>query len=375
MTAIALRDQAPGIVPTPISPIDFQLPDELVAHEPPEARGLTRDGVRLMVSRVRRDAIAHTSFSRFPDFLKRGDVLVINTSRTINAAFQASLESEDGALNEVMLHLSTRLFGRDEPWVVEVRHRSPTGTTPLLDARPGEIVRLPAGATARLVTPYTDGRLRSTSSQVRLWIAELSLPESALAYAEHHGSPIRYSYVPKPWPLEYYQTVFADEPGSAEMPSAGRAFTNEMMQELGRKGIRVAPIVLHTGVSSLETDEQPYPERYHVSYPTALAVNAARRLGGRVIAVGTTAVRALETAADDDGYVRASGGWTDLVITADRPLRVVDGMLTGLHAPKASHLSILEALAGREHLAHAYRELLEQKYLWHEFGDLHLILQ
>jgi len=371
VTAIALRDPAPGIVP---SPIDFQLPDELVAHEPPEARGLARDGVRLMVSRVRCDAIAHTSFTRFPDFLKRGDVLVINTSQTINAAFEASLERENGTVSEVMFNLSTRLFGRSEPWVVEVRHRYPTGTTPFLDARPGEIIRLPAGATARLVTPYSDGRAQSTNGQVRLWIAELSLPETALAYAEHHGSPIRYSYVPKPWPLQYYQTVFADEPGSAEMPSAGRAFTDEMLLELGRKGVRIAPIMLHTGVSSLETDEQPYPERYHVSYPTALAVNAARRLGGRVIAVGTTAVRALETAVDDGGYVRASGGWTGLVITPDRPLRVVDGMLTGLHGPKASHLLILEALAGREHLAHAYQELLEQRYLWHEFGDLHLIL-
>jgi S-adenosylmethionine:tRNA ribosyltransferase-isomerase len=371
VTAIALRDPAPAIVP---SAIDFELPDELIAHEPPEARGLARDGVRLMVSRIRGDAIVHTSFSRFPDFLKRGDVLVINTSQTINAAFEASLERQDGTVSEVMFHLSARLFGRGEPWVVEVRHRSPTGTTPLLDASPGEIVRLPAGATARLVTPYTAGHPQSTNGRARLWIAELSLPESALAYADHHGSPIRYSYVPKPWPLEYYQTVFADEPGSAEMPSAGRAFTKEMLEQLGRKGVRIAPIVLHTGVSSLETDEEPYPERYHVNYPTALAVNAARRLGGRVIAVGTTAVRALETAVDDDGYVRASGGWTDLVITPDRPLCVVDGMLTGLHGPRASHLSILEALAGREHLAHAYQALLEEKYLWHEFGDLHLIL-
>ena len=371
MTAIALRDPAPEMVG---SPIDFQLPDDLIAHEPPEARGLGRDGVRLMVSRIRCDVIAHTGFSRFPDFLKRGDVLVINTSQTINAALEASLEREDGTVSQVMFHLSTRLFGRGEPWVIEVRHRSPTGTTPLLDARPGEIVRLPSNATARLVAPYTAGRPQSTNGQARLWIAELSLPESALAYAEHLGSPIRYSYVPKPWPLEYYQTVFADEPGSAEMPSAGRAFTHEMLLQLGRNGVRIAPLVLHTGVSSLEADERPYPERYHVSYATALAVHAARRSGGRVIAVGTTAVRALETAVDNDGYVRASGGWTDLVISPDRPLRVVDGMLTGLHAPKASHLSMLEALAGREHLAHAYQELIEQKYLWHEFGDLHLIL-
>jgi S-adenosylmethionine:tRNA ribosyltransferase-isomerase len=371
VTAVAMRETVPATV-TP--PIDFELPDDLIAHEPPEARGIARDGVRLMVSRVGNDAIAHTGFSHFPDFLKRGDVLVINTSRTINAAFEATRESLDGSRSEVALHLSTRLSGRGEPWVVELRRRSTTGTGPLLDAEADETLHLPGGATARLLAPYAPGGRQITNGRTRLWIAELRLPESALAYADRYGSPIRYSYVPKSWPLEYYQTVFADEPGSAEMPSAGRAFTNEMLQRLGQKGARIAPLVLHTGVSSLDTDEEPYPERYHVSYATALAVNAARRLGGRVIAVGTTVVRALETVIADDGYVRAGGGWTDLVISPERGIRSVDGMLTGLHGPGASHLSLLEALAGRKHIAHAYDALLEGRYLWHEFGDMHLIL-
>jgi S-adenosylmethionine:tRNA ribosyltransferase-isomerase len=202
----------------------------------------------------------------------------------------------------------------------------------------------------------------------------LWLPESVLAFAENHGAPIRYSYVPKSWPLEYYQTVFADESGSVEMPSAGRPFTKEMLRPLGQKGVRIAPLVLHTGVSSLDIDEEPYPERYHIAHATALAVNSARRLGGRVIAVGTTVVRALETAVGEDGLVRAGGGWTDLVVRPDRHLRGVDGMLTGLHGPKASHLSMLEALAGRQHIARAYDALLGHRYLWHEFGDVHLIL-
>jgi S-adenosylmethionine:tRNA ribosyltransferase-isomerase len=174
--------------------------------------------------------------------------------------------------------------------------------------------------------------------------------------------------------LESYQTVFADEPGSVEMPSAGRPFTNDLLQKLGQKGVRIAPLVLHTGVSSLDAGEDPYPERYHIAYPTTLAVNSAHRLGGRVIAVGTTVVRALETAIGDDGYVRAGGGWTDFVIKPDTHLRAVDGMLTGLHGPKASHLSMLEALAGRQHVARAYDALIEHRYLWHEFGDMHLIL-
>jgi S-adenosylmethionine:tRNA ribosyltransferase-isomerase len=371
MTSLALRQASFATLP---EPIDFQLPEDLIAHEPPEARGFSRDAVRLMVSRVGANSFAHTRFTRFPDFLKRGDVLVINTSKTINAAFEATREARDGSVSEVILHLSTRLFGRGEPWVVELRHRTKNGTSPLLDARPDEILHLPGGATARLISAYDPNKVGIAIGHVRLWIAELWLPENALPYAEQYGAPIRYGYVPRSWPLPYYQTVFADEPGSAEMPSAGRAFTNDMLQDLGHKGVRIAPLVLHTGVSSLETDEPPYPERYHISYPSALAVNSARRLGGRVIAVGTTVVRALETAVGEDGYVRDSGGWTDLVITPARGIRSVDGLLTGLHGPKASHLAILEALAGRDHLSRAYQELLNQKYLWHEFGDLHLIL-
>jgi S-adenosylmethionine:tRNA ribosyltransferase-isomerase len=365
--------------------LEFQLPDELMAHEPPEARGTARDEVRLMVSRLRTDAIAHTRFAHLPDFLARGDVLVINTSATINAAFDAVRQAADGNETDVALHLSTPLpqieetlpaplSHRRERWVVELRRRTTAGTVPLLDAAPGERLRLPVDGSASLVTPYMRAEREFSTGRVRLWVAELTLPEPMLTYATHYGSPIRYSYVPQQWPLTYYQTVFASEPGSAEMPSAGRAFTQEMLDRLRRKGVRIARIVLHAGVSSLEADEQPYPERYRVPRDTALAVNAARSMGGRIVAVGTTVARALETVADDAGHIHSDHGWTDLVITPQRGLRVVDGILTGLHVPKASHLSMLEALVGRDHLALAYETALQHRYLWHEFGDLHLIL-
>lgn len=353
------------------SPLEFALSDDLIAHEPPEARGLSRDEVSLMVSRVSSDLFAHTKFTHFADFLRRGDVLVVNTSKTINAAF-AARRVRTG--EKVELHLSTRLFGRGEPWVIELRRPSATGTAPLLDAEPGEMIELPSGGSAHIVAPYAPGRAPAVTGSVRLWIADLKLPEPVLDYANESGAPIRYSYVPKAWPLEYYQTVFAEEPGSVEMPSAGRAFTYGIVEQLEQKGVRIAPLVLHTGVSSLESEEQPYPERYHISHATAVAVNTARKLGGRVIAVGTTVVRALETGLSDDGFVHAGGGWTDLVVTPERGVRVVDGMLTGLHAPRASHLWMLEAVAGRHHLERAYQELVQHKYLWHEFGDLHLIL-
>jgi len=351
--------------------IDFELPDALAAHAPPEARGLTRDQVRLMISRLSEDEITHASFSRLPELLAVGDVLVVNASATLNAAFESVREEREGRQSNVLIHLSAPLS--PSRWVIELRAQSPGGSSPLLDAEAGERIALPAGATATLIEPYS--RRYSPVDGVRLWIAELSLPGDHFSYSAQHGSPIRYSYVPKRWPLSYYQTVFAADPGSAEMPSAGRPFTREIVDRLHARGVGVVPVTLHTGVSSLDADETPYPERYRVSAATARTVNEARMAGGRVIAVGTTVVRALETAASPNGMVSAGAGCTDLVVTPERGLYAVDALLTGLHAPKASHLSMLEAMAGQDHLSRAYRSALENGYHWHEFGDLHLILR
>lgn len=350
--------------------IEFELPEDLAAHEPPEARGLSRDSVRLMVSRVGENEITHTTFDRLPQFLSSGDALVINTSATINAAFDAVRHSHDGSTNRIELHLSTPLIG--SRWVIELRRESPKGSLPLLDAEAGERIALPGGASATLIEPYRERN--PLTRAVRLWIADLSLPVDAVSYTATYGSPIRYSYVPKRWPLSYYQTVFATEPGSAEMPSAGRAFTRDILDRIESGGVAVAPITLHTGVSSLDSDEEPYPERYRVTSKAARTINDARMRGGQIVAVGTTVVRALETVALPDGTVRASSGWTDLVVTPERGLKVVDAMLTGFHAPKASHLDMLEALAGNDHLCSAYQSALRNRYRWHEFGDLHLIL-
>lgn len=348
----------------------FELPDSLSAGEPPEARGLARDEVRLMVSRTSTDVIAHTRFREFADFLSAGDVLVVNASATINASLDAWRLRPGGELaDRIELHLSSPVPGEIGRWVVELRRPAPNGTTPLLDARAGEAIILAAGAVARLVEPFGP-----RSERVRLWVAELETPQDVMTFAERHGSPIRYSYVRERWPLASYQTVFATEPGSAEMPSAGRAFTREIVDRLDRKGVRVVPLVLHTGVASLESNEPPYPERYRVPAATADAVNRARRAGGRVVAVGTTVVRALETVASPDGRVRTGEGWTDLVITPERGVYVVDAMVTGFHEPRSSHLAMLEALAGARHVALAYRTALRCRYLWHEFGDVHLII-
>jgi len=343
--------------------LDFELPAALEAGEPPEARGLARDDVRLMVSRYGDDSVRHTRFHELPRFLEPGDLLVVNTSATLNAALPA--RRPDGTL--VALHLSTQLTAG--LWSVELRRVTERGSAPCPDAERGELLLLPGGATATLLAPY-----RRDGGAARLWVAELQLPLPLVWYLEDHGSPIRYGYVAQPWPSVYYQTVFATEPGSAEMPSAGRAFTPQLVTRLVAQGVQFAPLLLHTGVASLEQHEPPYAEFYRVPLTTARAVNAARAANRRVVAVGTTAVRALETVTDTDGVAHPGEGWTDLLLTPERGLRAVDALLTGLHEPRATHLAMLAALCGMGHLRVTYAEALRCGYLWHEFGDLHLIL-
>jgi S-adenosylmethionine:tRNA ribosyltransferase-isomerase len=344
------------------------LPPQLEAGEPPEARGLARDEVRLMVSYRASDRVIHTRFRDLPEYLSAGDVVAINTSGTLNAA----LEATRGDGTPLELHLSTHLPA--DLWIVELRRPSERGTQPFYQAVAGETLRMPGGATATLHAPYALDRTAPLATPPRLWIATLQLPIPLLAYLDMYGYPIRYSYVRRQWPIEYYQTVYATEAGSAEMPSAGRAFTPELLTRLIARGVLVVPLLLHTGVASLEEHEPPYEEFYRVPLETARLLNEARIAGRRIIAVGTTVVRALETVIDAHGITHPGEGWTRLVITPDRHIRSVDALLTGLHEPRATHLAMLEALAGREHLRITYAEALRQGYLWHEFGDLHLML-
>ncbi len=352
-----------------LDPLDFALPPELEAGEPPEARGLARDEVRLMVSHRSDDRVVHTRFREIGEHLRAGDLLVINTSGTLNAALRAV--RPDGTPLE--LHLSTHLPA--DLWTVELRLPTERGTAPFHEGIPGETLRLPGDASVTLLTPYArDRATRSADLPTRLWIATFALPSPLHAYLDQHGFPIRYGYVKEAWPASSYQTVYATELGSAEMPSAGRAFTPELLTCLAAQGVQIAPMLLHTGVASLEDHEPPYEEQYRVPVETARLVNVARAEGRRVVAVGTTVVRALETVADAGGIAHPGEGWTSLVVTSERGVRVVDGLLTGLHEPRASHLAMLEAIAGRRHLCVAYAEALRERYLWHEFGDLHLIL-
>jgi S-adenosylmethionine:tRNA ribosyltransferase-isomerase len=341
--------------------LDFDLPAELEAGEPPEAAGRRRDAVRMLVAWSAGGCLLDASFTDLPDMLEPGDLVVVNTSATIPAAIDAFAAVTGEPLT---VHFSTRLAERR--WVVELRRLVGGSTERWTGPSPGRRLLLAGGARAELVAPYLGSR--------RLWVADIDAPAPVLAHLALHGRPIRYRYVIEPWPLSAYQTVYATVPGSAEMPSAGRPFTPEVITRLVARGIGVTPLLLHTGVASLEADEDPYPEWFSVPAETAERVTATRRRGGRVVAVGTTVVRALESAAAPDGTVRPTEGWTDAVITPERGVRAVDGLLTGWHEPRASHLRLLEAVAGRDLLERSYAAAIAGGYRWHEFGDIHLIL-
>jgi S-adenosylmethionine:tRNA ribosyltransferase-isomerase len=335
---------------------EFTLPAELEAHAPPEARGLPRDGVRLLVSRAADGGVAHHRFTDLPGLLLPGDLLVINTSRTLPAAVRAG--------RDLTIHFSTAR--PDGSWLVEPRIPAGKSSVPLGDEAPPEVIALPGGARLTLAGRAT----------ARLWHARLSV--AVVPYLLRYGEPIRYSYAGQRWPLTDYQTVFGRLPGSAEMPSAARPFSQAVVTDLVARGVTFAPITLHCGVSSLEAGEDPYPEQYDVPAATARLVNLTRRSGGRVIAVGTTVVRALETAAETaalgSGEVAARAGWTSHVVTPDTGVRVADGLLTGLHEPRSSHLRMLAAFHDEDLLRACYEAALSRGYLWHEFGDVHLLL-
>ncbi len=343
-----------------LAPLDFELPPHLIATDPVEAGGGRRHDARLLVSWRGDERLVDTTFASLGDHLRAGDVVVVNTSATLPAAVPA----EDGLL----VHLSTELAGGR--WVVELRRRCGEGSLAFEGGRPGQRLGLPEDATATLLERYPD----VATQPPRLWVADLDFPDHVVSYLFRAGRPIRYGCPERAWPLSAYQTVFARQPGSAEMPSAARAFTPELVTSLVTKGVVVVPVLLHTGVSSQEVGEAPYPERYAVPAATAEVINGARRSGRYVLAVGTTVTRALESAVGTGGVVHPARGWTELVVSPARGVQVVDGLLTGWHEPRASHLALLEAVAGRPLLERSYATALAQGYRWHEFGDLHLIL-
>jgi S-adenosylmethionine:tRNA ribosyltransferase-isomerase len=331
------------------------------APRPAEARGLARDEVRLLVATP--DGLSHGRFRDLPEHLRAGDVLVVNTSATVAAEVDADLDG-----NPVVLHVAHRLDDGDR--VVELR-TAPDASRSLLDARAGDVVRV---GDVRLVIsePWPGPASSPTGSGNRLW--RVSVRGDLDRQLDWNGRPIAYGYLDRRYPLADYQTVFGTRPGSAEMASAGRPFTHELVTRLVTGGVQVAPVTLHTGVSSQEAGEAPGPEWFEVTPTSARTINQARADGGRVVAVGTTATRAVESTVRGSSVV-AGRGWTQRVVTPAAPPRVVDGLVTGWHDPMASHLLLVEAVAGARLTQAAYDAAVAEGYLWHEFGDSALLLR
>lgn len=335
----------------------FEVPPARIATAPPERRGIARDRVRLLVARP--DGITHARFTDLPRVLTAGDLVVVNVSATRPAAVDGMLGGDP-----VVVHLSTALGGTT--WLVEVRRSD--GEGPVVDRAPGDVVALAGGGYVTLHQP-------AHADSARLWRARVTVPGGDVAaHMAIHGRPIVYGRPRYRWALADYQSVFARRPGSAEMASAGRPFTTRLVTDLVSHGIAIAPVTLHAGVSSAEVGEPPGPEWFDVPRSTAALVDHTRRLGRRVVAVGTTVTRALESVAMPDGRVHAACGWTDLVLGRDRAARVVGGLITGWHEATASHMLLLDAVAGADLVSRAYDQALAGPYVWHEFGDSCLLL-
>lgn len=347
----------------------FPAPDQSTAPAPAEHRGLSRDGVRLLVARP--EGITHGTFRDLPAALSAGDLLVVNDSATVPGEVDATLH-RSGRPEPVVLHVATPLD--DGTWVLELR-TAPDAARAVLDAAVGDRVTTGVGSATvafTLLDGYPHLHSSPTGTGNRLWRAVSG--GDVDRHLARHGRPIAYGYLDRRYPLSDYQTVFARHPGSAEMASAARPFTAEVVAALEARGVMIAPVTLHTGVSSQEAGEAPQPERFEVSARTARLVNAARAGGGRIVAVGTTATRALESAVDGRGCVVPRSGWTTRVVTPAEPPRAVTGLVTGWHDPGASHLLLVEAVAGAPLTQRAYDAAVEEGYLWHEFGDSALLL-
>jgi S-adenosylmethionine:tRNA ribosyltransferase-isomerase len=300
---------------------------------------------------------AHHVFTDLPRLLEPGDLLVVNESATLPASLPAICR-----LGDIRLNLSTRFA--EDLWLAEPRW-SPAQPGPL-PLQEQDILHI-GEAKAILMKPYP--------GIPRLWFTRFDTPASFLM--AKYGEPIHYGYAPA-YPMNTYQTLFSRFPGSVEMPSAARPITSRVRDALFARGVGISGIILHTGVSSLEIEDETvedhalYPETFRVPAATAHAVNSTRMRRGHVIAVGTTVVRALESAWTPSG-LRACAGSTGLYVHPGTGVRVVDGLLTGLHDPVTSHLAMLSAIAGLDRVKEAYAEAVHDRYLWHEFGDSHLI--
>lgn len=347
--------------------IRFRLPAELNADRPPERRGIARDRVRLLVIDRHANEFIHTRFDRIIEFLDPGDLLVFNSSRTLPATLTGTVRRSKRGVEVRLAELLP-----DGTWMALMAAQSPAASTE---------TAIVGGMTIDFGLNLSCQVLEQDQRIWRLWRIRFSKSGTEfLDLVYRLGQPIRYHYLSAPWRLSYYQNVYALHPGAAEMPSAGRAFSWRLLLQLRRLGVETASITLHTGLSSYldnEIDRQHLAseEEFWINEQAADKILRAQNSGHRIVAIGTTVVRALESAATlYRGDIRACHQYTRLRITADSRLQVVNGLLTGLHEPEASHLDLLTAFVSPKTIYAAYNQAIRERYLWHEFGDLNLIL-
>jgi S-adenosylmethionine:tRNA ribosyltransferase-isomerase len=339
--------------------LNFKLPHELLAKEPRELRGERRDQSNLVVMHRATDRVEFDSFRGLPKYLRSGDLVVLNDSRTLNA----SLFGTVSGIGRVELQLRNNPGGT--VWDASVRpwHEPP-------EREPVSFGD--SGVTARVVghTPH-----------LGLWRIEFDLGDRSLTeFLDSFGRPIPSPYVNKSFANEYYNNVYAAKPGSSEMPAAGRHFTPELLGELAERGVDAVYLTLHTGLSSVTIDEENledhkmYEEWYQLPEATAARINETRAAGGRILGVGTTVMRVLESVGADDGQLSGAEGWTSLYISPGYRFKVVDAFVTNFHGPRSSRIALAAAFTGKDLLLRAYQEAIDRGLQFYEFGDATLTL-
>ncbi|WP_246940772.1 tRNA preQ1(34) S-adenosylmethionine ribosyltransferase-isomerase QueA [Bacillus pinisoli] len=338
---------------------DFELPEELIAQTPLQ----DREASRLMVLDKKTGEIQHeTTFRSILSYLKKGDCLVLNDTRVLPARLYG-LKEETGAKVEVLL---LKQLGEDQ-WetLVKPAKRVTEGT----------------------VITFGDGKLKATcvgSSEYGGRIFKFSYEGIFYEVLEELGEMPLPPYIQEQLgDQERYQTVFSREMGSAAAPTAGLHFTEELLQDVRNMGVHIAFITLHVGLGTFRpvtaetVDEHDmHAEFYQMTEGTARLLNEVREQGGRIITVGTTSTRTLETiAGQNDGKFEESSGWTSIFIFPGYEFKGIDGMITNFHLPKSTLIMLISALAGREHVIHAYKEAVKEKYRFFSFGDAMLIIE
>ncbi len=335
---------------------DFNLPEDLIAQQPVEPR----DAARLLVVPQNGGELQHRYFHQLPDLLQPGDVLVLNDTRVIPARLFGRREST-GAMVEILLLTRLDLHR----WEVLVR--------PGRKAQVGDTIVFGNGQLTAAIEAHTTAGGR---------VIRFSFGESfEKVLAELGQMPLPPYIKGELVDPERYQTVYAAHPGSAAAPTAGLHFTSELMERLAAKGVLLVYLTLHVGLGTFRPvqvekveQHQMHAEFYQIGETAASAINQAKRSGGRVIAVGTTCVRTLETVGDAKGMVHPGNGWTDIFIYPGYSFKVVDGMITNFHLPRSTLIMLVSAMAGRERILYAYEQAIEKRYRFYSFGDAMLII-